>query len=107
MTRHCAIPRLHEIAPLAPPLSRLSLRPDVDLLRSDRFVAALQLARVEERQDLHRAARPGGALVYSQGRARSRHARPATDAAPLFYARDRDWSHHDDNHRNRDGLSIQ
>src|SRR5438067_9988648 len=94
-----------EVSAFVPSLSRLSLRPDADLLRRDRLVADLQLARIHERQNLHHAAGAGRALVHSQRRAHSRHARPPAHAAALFHARNCDWPDNDDCYWNRAGVS--
>src|SRR5438105_757819 len=96
-----------EVPAFVPSLSRLSVRPDADLLRRDRLVADLQLARIDERQNLHRAAGAGRALVHSQRRAHSRHARPPAHAAALFHARNCHWFDNDHDHRHHHGVSIQ
>ena len=61
----------------------------------------------EKRQDLHRPAGAGRALLRPQRCAHPRHAGTATDAASLFHARDRRGLGGDGRDRNRDGVPIQ
>src|SRR6266403_541489 len=78
----------HEVPALAASLSRLSLRAHAHFLRGHWVVAAFQLARIDEGQDVYGAAGARGALVHPQRRAHSWHAGAEADATPLFHVRD-------------------
>src|SRR6266403_2784268 len=97
----------HEVPALAASLSRLSLRADAHFLRGHWVVAAFQLARIDEGQNVYGATGARRALVHPQRRAYSRYAWAQADAAPLFHVRDGGRSDHDQHRRDHYGVSFQ